>query len=116
MRGLGTSFEKSRKIRYNIICLIRGIEREPSLSLFFAYAPHNGRDDMVLCDNVFCSGEVIEFEYITLAGRRFCCVACADAWHQQNEALAEAATPLREASKEDSRGKSAFASRRSALT
>ncbi len=51
---------------------------------------------MVLCDNVFCSGEAVEFEYITLAGRRFCCVACADAWHQQNEVLAEAATPLRE--------------------
>ena len=51
---------------------------------------------MVLCDNVFCSGEVIEFEYITLAGRRFCCVACADAWYQQNEALAESAMPLRE--------------------
>jgi hypothetical protein len=71
---------------------------------------------MVLCDNVFCSGEVIEFEYITLAGRRFCCVACADAWHQQNEALEEAATPLREASKEERRGKGIFASRRSALT
>jgi hypothetical protein len=70
---------------------------------------------MVLCDNVFCSGEVVEFEYITLAGRRFCCVACADAWRQQNEVLAEAATPLREAYKER-RGKSTFASRRSALT
>ena len=71
---------------------------------------------MVLCDNVFCSGEVIEFEYITLAGRRFCCVACADAWHQQNEVLAEAATPLREAFKEERRGRNAYAARRSALT
>jgi hypothetical protein len=60
---------------------------------------------MVLCDNVFCSGEVIEFEYITLAGRRFCCVACADAWHEQNEVLAEAASPLREASKDERHGR-----------
>jgi hypothetical protein len=71
---------------------------------------------MVLCDNVFCSGEVIEFEYIALAGRKFCCVACSDAWLQQNEALSEAARPFREASREDRRGKSMFASRRSALT
>ena len=85
-------------------------------SLLFAYAPHNGRDDMVLCDNVFCSGEVIEFEYIATAGRKFCCVACSDAWRQQNEALAEAARPLREAFKEDRRGNSMFASRRTALT
>ena len=26
---------------------------------------------MVLCDNVFCSGETVEFEYITLAGAGF---------------------------------------------
>ena len=44
---------------------------------------------MVLCDNVFCSGEVIEFEYIATAGRKFCCVACSDAWCHQNEAFAE---------------------------
>ncbi len=50
---------------------------------------------MVLCDNVFCTGETVEFEYITIAGRKFCCVACADDWYQQNEVLAEAATPLR---------------------
>ena len=30
MPKLGTTFGKRRKIRYNIICLIRGIEREPS--------------------------------------------------------------------------------------
>lgn len=62
---------------------------------------------MVLCDNAFCSGEVIEFEYVALAGRKFCCVACADAWRQQNEALAEAATPFRDASasREERRGK-----------
>ncbi len=71
---------------------------------------------MVLCDNVFCSGEVVEFEYITLAGRRFCCVACADDWYQQNEALAEAATPLRELSKDERRGRNTFASRRSVRT
>ena len=72
---------------------------------------------MVLCDNVFCSGETIEFEYITLAGRRFCCVACADAWHQQNEALVEAATPLRESlsSGEERRGRTFWAARRTAL-
>ena len=72
---------------------------------------------MVLCDNVFCSGEVIEFEYITLAGRRFCCVACADAWYQQNEALAESAMPLRDASasREERRGRNGFASKRTAL-
>jgi len=71
---------------------------------------------MVLCDNVFCSGEVIEFEYIATAGRKFCCVACSDAWHQQNEALSQAARPFREASREDRRGKSMYASRRTALT
>ena len=114
----GLTFEKSRKIRYNITCLIRGIQREPSASLLLACAPHNGRDDMDLCDNVFCSSEVIEFEYIALAGRRFCCLACADAWRQQNEALAEAATPLRETSgsREQRRGRPWAASRRTALT
>jgi hypothetical protein len=71
---------------------------------------------MVLCDNVFCSGEVIEFEYVTLAGRRFCCVACADAWHQQNEVLAEAAMPLHETSKKEPRGRITIGSRRNALT
>ena len=72
---------------------------------------------MVLCDNVFCSGEAVEFEYITLAGRRFCCVACADAWHQQNEVLAEAATPLRESlsSREERGAKNSWAARRNAL-
>ncbi len=72
---------------------------------------------MVLCDNVFCSGETVEFEYVTLAGRRFCCVACADAWHQQNEALAEAATPVRESSssRNERRGKTSWAGRRNAL-
>ncbi len=72
---------------------------------------------MVLCDNVFCSSETVEFEYITLAGRRFCCVACADAWHQQNEVLAEAATPFREParSREERRGKSSPSARRHAL-
>jgi hypothetical protein len=49
---------------------------------------------MVLCDNVFCAGETIEFEYVTLAGRRFCCIACAEDWHHQNEVLAEAAAPF----------------------
>jgi hypothetical protein len=70
---------------------------------------------MVLCDNVFCSEEVVEFEYIALAGRRFCCVACADAWRQQNEALAAAATPLRDSSKDERRGRNTFASRRNVL-
>jgi polyferredoxin len=71
---------------------------------------------MVLCDNVFCSGEVIEFEYITIAGRRFCCVACAEAWYQQNEVLAEAAMPLHETSKKEPRGRITIAPRRNALT
>ncbi len=51
---------------------------------------------MAQCDNAFCSSETIEFEYIVRAGRKFCCVACADAWYQQNEALADAASPFRE--------------------
>ena len=51
---------------------------------------------MVHCDNVFCTAEIIDFEYVPLAGRKFCCVACADAWHQQNEALTEAAMPFRD--------------------
>jgi hypothetical protein len=45
---------------------------------------------MVLCDNVFCEGVTVEFEYVMLAGRRFCCVACAEDWHHQNEVLVEA--------------------------
>jgi hypothetical protein len=49
---------------------------------------------MVLCDNVFCASETIEFEYVMLAGRRFCCIACAEDWHHQNEVLAEAASPF----------------------
>ena len=60
---------------------------------------------MVLCDNVFCSGEIVEFEYVPLAGRKFCCVACAEAWRQQNEAFAAAATPLREASAKQETGR-----------
>lgn len=47
---------------------------------------------MVLCDNVFCEGETVEFEYVMLAGRRFCCIACAEDWHHQNEVLVEAAS------------------------
>jgi hypothetical protein len=47
---------------------------------------------MVLCDNVFCEGVTVEFEYVMLAGRRFCCVACAEDWHHQNEVLVEAAS------------------------
>ena len=71
---------------------------------------------MIICDNVFCSGEVIEFEYIALAGRKFCCVACADAWHQQNEALTEAAMPVRDTwSKEERRARNWLASKRAAL-
>jgi hypothetical protein len=117
--GSGLSFERSRRIYYTMTCLIRGIKREPSASLLLlACAPHNGRDDMVLCDNVFCSSEVIEFEYIALAGRKFCCVACSDAWRQQNEALAEAARPLRDTSRsqEERRGRNWTAARRTALT
>ena len=74
---------------------------------------------MVLCENVFCSGEVVEFEYVALAGRKFCCLACADAWQQQNEAFADAASPLRDASaaREERRGgKSWTAVKRLALT
>jgi hypothetical protein len=47
---------------------------------------------MAQCDNAFCSSETVESESIALAGRTFCCVACADAWHAQNEALADAAS------------------------
>ncbi len=71
---------------------------------------------MVLCDNVFCSGEVVEFEYVTLAGRRFCCVACAEAWSQQNEVLTEAGTPLRDSLKDEPHRRNSFSQRRNALT
>ena len=73
---------------------------------------------MVLCDNVFCSGEVIELEYVALAGRKFCCLACADAWEQQNAALADAASPLRDAaaSRGERRDRSWTAVKRLALT
>ncbi len=66
---------------------------------------------MVLCDNVFCTGETVEFEYITIAGRKFCCVACADDWYQQNEVLAEAATPLRKKSRAAAEASKASAER-----
>ena len=56
---------------------------------------------MVLCDNVFCSNETIEFEYVTLAGRRFCCVACAEDWYQQNEVLAESTIPAEKTASPD---------------
>jgi hypothetical protein len=46
---------------------------------------------MVLCDNAFCSYEVSESDGLLFAGRRFCCVACAEDWERQNEALNEAA-------------------------
>ncbi len=55
---------------------------------------------MALCDNVFCSEPVQEFEYVILAGRKFCCIACAEDWHRQNEALAEAASPFHSHAKE----------------
>lgn len=54
---------------------------------------------MVLCDNVFCTEQAVEFEYVMLAGRRFCCLACAEDWQHQNEVLAEAASPFQGASK-----------------
>lgn len=58
---------------------------------------------MVRCDNVFCASEAVEFEYVMLAGRRFCCIACAEDWHHQNEVLAEAASPFRAPTKAKSR-------------
>jgi len=51
---------------------------------------------MDICDNVFCAGEIIDFEYVSVAGRSFCCIACADDWNRQNEALEEAADPFRD--------------------
>ena len=51
---------------------------------------------MVLCNNEFCSGEIIDFEYISLAGRSFCCIACAEDWRSKNEALAGARVPAPE--------------------
>ncbi|MFZ1110505.1 MAG: hypothetical protein WAN43_19435 [Rhodomicrobium sp.] len=46
---------------------------------------------MAFCDNVFCSNHVRESESVPLAGRKFCCEACAEDWYRQNEALAEPA-------------------------
>jgi hypothetical protein len=47
---------------------------------------------MAFCDNVFCTNQVHESECVPLAGRKFCCAACAEDWYRQNEALAEPAT------------------------
>ncbi len=49
---------------------------------------------MTLCDNAFCTVEIVECGYIAKAGRKFCCIACAENWRQQNEALTDAAAPF----------------------
>jgi hypothetical protein len=49
---------------------------------------------MALCDNAFCTVEIVGFEYIATAGRKFCCIACAENWRRQNEALINAAEPF----------------------
>jgi hypothetical protein len=46
---------------------------------------------MAFCDNVFCTHQVKDSESVSLAGRKFCCAACAEDWYRQNEALAEPA-------------------------
>ncbi len=55
---------------------------------------------MTLCDNAFCTVEIAGFEYIATAGRKFCCIACAEDWRRQNEALINAAEPFHTALRE----------------
>ena len=50
---------------------------------------------MALCENAFCTSKIEEFEYVVEASRKFCCVACAEDWLRQNEALVEAAEPFK---------------------
>ncbi len=49
---------------------------------------------MVLCENAYCGNQVVELEYVEVAARRFCCIACAEDWERQNEALISAASPF----------------------
>jgi hypothetical protein len=49
---------------------------------------------MALCDNAFCTEEVADCGHIVMAGRKFCCLACAGDWRRQNDALIEAAAPF----------------------
>jgi hypothetical protein len=51
-------------------------------------------DEMVLCENAYCVEEIAECSYTELGGRKFCCIACAEDWKRQNEALIEAAEPF----------------------
>lgn len=49
---------------------------------------------MALCDNAFCTEEIADCGHIAVAGRKFCCLACADDWRRQNDALTEAGAPF----------------------
>jgi hypothetical protein len=57
---------------------------------------------MALCDNAFCAREIADSGYITMAGRKFCCLACIDNWRRQNDALIEAAARFHIPAHEDS--------------
>jgi hypothetical protein len=49
---------------------------------------------MVLCDNALCTEEIADCGHVVMAGRKFCCLACADGWRRQNDALIEAGAPF----------------------
>jgi hypothetical protein len=40
----------------------------------------------IVCENAFCACETVESEYVSVAGRRFCCIACAEDWVRHNAA------------------------------
>ncbi|KAI94547.1 hypothetical protein T281_10305 [Rhodomicrobium udaipurense JA643] len=43
----------------------------------------------IVCENAFCACETVESEHVSVAGRRFCCIACAEDWARHNGALVE---------------------------
>ncbi|MBJ7533642.1 hypothetical protein JDN40_05940 [Rhodomicrobium vannielii ATCC 17100] len=47
----------------------------------------------IVCENAFCASETVESEYVSVAGRRFCCIAYAEDWVRHNGALVEAPVP-----------------------
>jgi len=66
---------------------------------------------MALCDNAFCSGEIADCGHIAMAGRKFCCLVCADDWRRQNDALIDAAAPFHiRAHEQSGRGHNAYLS------
>ncbi|ADP71160.1 hypothetical protein Rvan_1924 [Rhodomicrobium vannielii ATCC 17100] len=47
----------------------------------------------IVCENAFCACETVESEHVSVEGRRFCCIACAEDWVRHNGAHVEAPVP-----------------------